>query len=122
MKKLLKYSLIALVWIGLWQLIAMTVGHELLFPTPWAVAVRLGELMITLDFYRTVALSLLRIVAGIVAGVLIGILGGILTAFSKLARDFFAPALAVDAVVTHTPESCVSIPKVCTSSSSSMPR
>ena len=95
MKKLLKYSLIALVWIGLWQLIAMAVGHELLFPAPWAVAVRLGELMITLDFYRTVALSLLRIVAGIAAGVLIGILGGILTAFSKLARDFFAPALAV---------------------------
>ncbi len=95
MKKLLKYSLIALVWIGLWQLIAMAVGHELLFPAPWAVAVRLGELMVTLDFYKTIGLSLLRIVAGIAAGVAIGILGGILTAFSKLARDFFAPALAV---------------------------
>ncbi|MBR3687268.1 MAG: ABC transporter permease subunit [Clostridia bacterium] len=95
MKKILKYSLIALVWIGLWQLIAMAVGHELLFPAPWAVAVRLGELMITLDFYKTIGLSLLRIVAGIAAGVAIGILGGILTAFSKLARDFFAPALAV---------------------------
>lgn len=95
MKKILKYSLIALVWIGLWQLIAMAVGHELLFPAPWAVIVRLGELVITLDFYKTIGLSLLRIVAGIAIGVTVGALGGMLTAFSKLARDFFAPALAV---------------------------
>lgn len=95
MKKALKYALIAMVWFGLWQLISMAVGHDLLFPAPWAVAVRLGELVITLDFYKTIGLSLLRIVAGIVIGTLIGALGGILTAFSKLARDFFAPALAV---------------------------
>jgi NitT/TauT family transport system permease protein len=95
MKKILKYSLIALIWIGLWQLIALAVGNELLFPSPWAVAVRLSELVLTLGFYETVAISLLRIVAGIVAGLIIGILGGMLTAFSKFARDLFAPALAV---------------------------
>lgn len=95
MKKILGYSLISLVWIGLWQLISMAVGHELLFPAPWAVIVRLGELVITLDFYKTIGLSLLRIVAGIAIGVVIGALGGMLTASSKLARDFFAPALAV---------------------------
>lgn len=95
MKKILKYSLISLVWLGLWQLISMAVGHELLLPAPWAVAVRLCELMLTLGFYRIIGLSLLRIVVGMVLGTIIGALGGLLTAFSKLARDFFAPALAV---------------------------
>ncbi len=94
-KKILKYSLITLIWIGIWQLIAMAVGQELLFPTPWAVLVRLGELMLTADFYKTVGYSLLRILIGMMIGTLIGTFGGMLTAFSCLARDFFAPLLAV---------------------------
>lgn len=94
-KKILKYSLITLIWIGIWQLIAMAVGQELLFPTPWAVAVRIGELLLTAQFYRTVGLSLLRILIGMIIGTLIGALGGLLTAFSRLARDFFAPLLAI---------------------------
>lgn len=95
MKKAIKYSIIALVWIGLWQLISMAVGQELLFPSPLNVAIRIGELACSLSFYRVIALSLLRIVAGIALGLVIGALGGILTAFSKLAKDFFAPALAI---------------------------
>ena len=94
-KKIIKYSAITLIWIGIWQLIAMAVGHELLFPTPLAVFIRLGELMLTADFYKTVGYSLLRILIGMILGTLIGALGGLLTAFSKIARDFFAPLLAV---------------------------
>lgn len=94
-KKALKYSLIALIWLGIWQLIATVVGQELLFPTPWAVLLRLGELMLTADFYKTVGYSLLRILIGMIIGTLIGALGGLLTAFSRTARDFFAPLLAV---------------------------
>lgn len=94
-KKALKYSLITLIWLVIWQLIAMVVGQDLLFPAPWAVAVRLGELMLTSSFYETVGYSLLRILLGMVIGTLIGALGGLLTAFSHLARDFFAPLLAV---------------------------
>ncbi len=94
-KKTLKYSLITLIWIGIWQLIAMAVGQELLFPTPWAVAVRIGELLLTAQFYQTVGLSLLRILIGMIIGTLIGAFGGLLTAFSRLARDFFAPLLAI---------------------------
>ncbi len=94
-KKFLKYSLITLIWIGIWQIIAMAVGQELLFPTPWAVAVRIGELLLTAQFYRTVGLSLIRILIGMIIGTLIGALGGLITAFSRLARDFFAPLLAI---------------------------
>ena len=94
-KKTLKYSVITLLWLGIWQLIAMAVGQELLFPTPIAVTIRLGELLGTAEFYRTVAHSLLRILIGMIAGTLIGAAGGLLTAFFSLARDFFAPPLAI---------------------------
>ena len=94
-KKIIKYSVISLIWIGIWQITAMIVGMELLLPTPWTVLVRLSELVLTLDFYKTVLHSLLRIILGMLAGTLIGVLGGTLTALSSLAKDFFAPILAV---------------------------
>lgn len=95
MKKVLKYSIITAIWLVIWQLAAMAVGEELLFPTPIAVANRLLELAATADFYKVILHSLLRILVGMVAGTLIGVLGGLATAFSKTAKAFFAPVLAV---------------------------
>ena len=89
-KKIIKYSVISLIWIGIWQITAMIVGMELLLPTPWTVLVRLSELVLTLDFYKTVLHSLLRIILGMLAGTLIGVLGGTLTALSSLAKIYLA--------------------------------
>ena len=94
-KKALKYSIITVAWLVLWQLLAMAVGKELLFPTPVAVATRIFELMQTAEFYKIIAHSFFRILAGLIAGVLLGAAGGILTAHSHTAKDFFAPPLAV---------------------------
>ena len=94
-KKILKYSAIALFWLGLWQIVAMLIGQELLFPTPIAVARRLIELMATVGFYKTIGYSLFRILVGMIFGTVLGALGGMLTAFSRFARDLFAPILAV---------------------------
>ena len=94
-KKALKYSIITAIWLGLWQLVAGAVGQELLFPSPLSVAKRLIELAATSDFYKIIAKSLLRILIGMTVGTLIGAVGGLLTAFFSIARDFFAPILAV---------------------------
>lgn len=93
--KLTKYLLITLIWLGLWQFSAMQVGEELLFPTPLSVALRIGELLCGAALYKTVALSLLRILLGMLIGTLLGAIGGLITALSPVARDFFAPPLAV---------------------------
>ena len=93
-KKVFKDTAISLLWLGIWQLVSMIVAQELLFPAPLAVAKRLLELMLTSDFYKTVGLSLLRILIGMIIGTVIGALGGLLTAFSKIAKDIFAPLLA----------------------------
>ena len=93
--KIVKYLLITLIWLGIWQFAAMRVGKELLFPTPLSVARRILELLGSIALYKTVALSLLRILIGMLIGTLIGAIGGLLTALSSLARSFFAPLLAV---------------------------
>ena len=94
-KKILKHLLIALIWLCIWQGLAMAVGEELLFPTPITVVARIFELLSTAVFYKTVGYSLLRILLGMIAGTVIGALGGLLTSFSRIAKDFFAPLLAI---------------------------
>ncbi len=94
-KKIIKYTAITAIWLAIWQLTAVIVGHELLFPSPMSVLKRLGEFFITPSFYKTVGTSLLRVLIGMLMGVAVGILGGILCAFSRLAKDFFAPMLAI---------------------------
>jgi NitT/TauT family transport system permease protein len=94
-KKVLKYTVIAAIWICLWQLLAMAVGQELLFPSPLSVIKRLALFLVSPNFYKTVGTSLLRVSVGMLAGVAMGILGGVLCACFRFARDFFAPMLAI---------------------------
>ena len=94
-KKILKYTLIAAIWIAIWQIVSLIVGNELLFPAPLSVLLRLCELVATAEFYKTVGLSILRVGAGMAIGILIGMLGGALCAFSRVAKDFFSPILAI---------------------------
>lgn len=90
-----QYLFIFLLWVTIWQLCALKIGEELLLPAPLTVVRRLGEMMLTSDFYKTVWRSLLRILLGMSVGILIGALGGILTAFLSAAKAFFAPILAI---------------------------
>ena len=94
-KGILKYALIAVIWIAVWLVAALAVGKELLLPSPDAVFMRLCELTVSTDFCVAIGASLLRVIAGTAAGILIGILGGILCALFPIAKDFFSPALAV---------------------------
>ena len=94
-KKILKYSIITAIWLAVWQLASMAIGQDLLFPSPLSVAARLCSLAQTVEFYKIIAYSLFRILVGMIIGTFIGILGGILTSISSIARDFFAPLLAV---------------------------
>ncbi len=94
-KKLFKYTVIAAIWLSIWQIIAMAVGQELLFPSPLSVLTRLFEFFAMPSFYKTVGISLLRVLVGMLCGIVIGVLGGVICACSRSARDFFAPMLAI---------------------------
>lgn len=94
-RKLLRWLIFPLLWIGVWQLIALWVDREVLVPTPWTVAVRLTALLQTAAFWSTVAFSILRITAGFLCGVILGTLTGILTAKLPLSDDLLSPLLTV---------------------------
>lgn len=94
---LAKYTAITVIWIAIWQLVAIKINEGLLFPGPLSVFKRIIELSRSPDlvFYKTILQSFKRIITGMVIGVLIGTAGGILTAFSRIAKSFFAPMLAI---------------------------
>lgn len=94
-KRLFRYVLFPLLWIAVWEIVALCVDREVLVPTPFRVAARLWELMKTADFWQTVAFSILRITAGFLAGVLLGTLTGILTAKIPLSDGLLSPLLTV---------------------------
>ena len=84
-----------LFWFGILSGIAALLDNPLILPQPWQIIVRLAELCLTGDFYRTVALSLLRILAGLGIGVAIGSLIGITSFLFPLLRALLRPLLTV---------------------------
>lgn len=84
---------VILIWLLLWQLSAMLIGSEFLFPSPVSVLKRLFELACTAQFWRSAAFSLGRISLGCAAGIIFGTLLGTATAFSKTLYEFLSPLL-----------------------------
>lgn len=64
-------------------------------PSPQVVVKTLFALIPTPEFWKTVGLSLLRVLIGYLPGVLLGTLGGILTAKIKVLDVLFSPLLTV---------------------------
>lgn len=83
-----------LFWGLIWFLLAKKVGVEFVLPDPAAVLRRLGELVVTGEFYLTLALSFVRILAGFSAGVILGTLLAFAAKW-KPVEALFSPLMAV---------------------------
>lgn len=93
--KLIKITLIAAFWIGVWYLIFGVINEPNLFPAPHNVVLRLFALMKTAAFYITVFQSIIRIFIGLIIGIVLGIALAIPTARWKMAHDFLSPVMTV---------------------------
>lgn len=94
-KKALQYCLVGCFWIAVWQIIALIVGEELLFPSPLSTAKAFGALCVTPTFWQAVGTSFLRIFAGILLSLLLGVVGGVLAGLLPPFDALFAPLLSV---------------------------
>ena len=94
-RNILNNAAAVLFWIAVWQLLSLLVGKPLLLPGPWAVLRRLGELLVTADFWRQTLTSLLRVLGGIVSGAALGVLLAALTCRSRAADALLSPLLTV---------------------------
>ncbi|MCE5235291.1 MAG: ABC transporter permease subunit [Clostridiaceae bacterium] len=92
---MIKKALIALLYIAVWQALAMARGNEYLLSSPVFTFQSLVALMGEGRFYASVSLSLARVAGGFVLGAVLGTLLGLLTGFSKTAAELLRPFLGL---------------------------
>jgi ABC-type nitrate/sulfonate/bicarbonate transport system permease component len=90
MKRILKYSLIVLFWLGVWWLASIIVGMPLILPSPIDVAIKLGEMALTWSFWRVMMVSALRVTVGIAVSYAGGFLLAILCHKIRFLPEFSA--------------------------------
>jgi len=80
-----------LIWLALWQILAMVLDSEIILASPVAVIKKLSQLAITLPFWKSIYFSVIRITIGFLSAVFIGTLLSILSFKSKTIRLFLEP-------------------------------
>jgi NitT/TauT family transport system permease protein len=88
------YLAAILFWFGVWAFFAHRIGQELLLPSPRQVWDELCRLAATADFWRTLALTLGRILAGCGIGIVFGTVLGLLTGASRAFEIFLRPVVS----------------------------
>ena len=91
----LKSLAVAVFWLLVWTALALLVNKELLLPAPVTVLRRLTELALTAEFWRMIALTLLRIACGVLAALILGTLLAALTERFSPADRLLRPLLTV---------------------------
>ena len=94
-KRSIKVLLIALFWLGVWELAALAVGQELFLPSPVSVIVCCTKLIVTAEFWRTIAVSVFRIFLGTFAAIILGTVLAIITSRSRILYELFYPLLTI---------------------------
>lgn len=83
--------LIVLFWLAVWQILAICIGNSILLEGPVGVGKRMIADLQTIEYYQTVAASILRIMGGLLNGVLAAVLMGILSWKIGWAEELFKP-------------------------------
>lgn len=95
MKKTLRLTLIALIWLAIWEWIYLVVGLEVLLPSPTATLSALTQLCVEPMFWQSVFFSMARIIIGFLLGLVGGIVLAVITCRWKFAREFFSPLMSI---------------------------
>ena len=102
MKKAIKFSLIALFWIGIWYLTVfiysaikdMSLIYNPLFPYPHHVLKSLFKLLCSGSYYLSTLSTLFRIFISIIIAVVLGVLCAIACAKISILHSFIQPLLS----------------------------
>lgn len=89
-KKILLSILITAIWIGIWQCIYVFVDNPLFVESPYNVFMRFLQLVVKIEFWKTVFLSVSNILIGFVAGILFGTLMAFIS-INDFLDKLFAP-------------------------------
>ena len=95
LKKLLKYTLIAVVWFSVWLIASAFVKNAVILPSPHDVVQRLFILAGAGEFWLSILYSILRVVFGLAVATLAAILISAAAFKFRLVRDFLKPLVTV---------------------------
>ncbi len=93
--KILKYSIVTVIWLLIWQAISMLINEEILFVSPLNVFAELCKMSVKGEFWLTLLASLGRVVGGFATGYLIAAALAVLAFRFSFIRVFFSPAVSI---------------------------
>lgn len=82
-----------LLWLGIWQLVAITLGEDILLVSPIAVLIRLFLLAQTSSFWFSIGYSFSRIAIGFFLATLLGVLFSVFSYRYRLVEELLAPLI-----------------------------
>ena len=91
----IKHLLAIVFWLVVWHMVALSIANQIILVSPVQVFLRLLELIVQGDFWRSIQFSLLRIVLGFLLAMVGGIILAIVTSFSKNLYILFLPVINV---------------------------
>ena len=94
-KKVIFTVLSILFWFLAWELLALLIDISIVLPGPSEVIVSLGNLVITLSFWKILLFSFIRIIIGFIIGVVLGISHAIQCNSSSVAMHLFSPVMTI---------------------------
>lgn len=95
MKKVLTIAASVLVWLILWQILAMCIDSKIILVTPIEVAKCLWELIRESSFWKSILFSMARILLGFALGLTAGTILAVVSGKVKFIRTLFAPLISV---------------------------
>lgn len=87
--------LIILGWLLIWEILARVIDNRILLEGPVGVFKRLCEDLMTVQYHKTVAFSVLRIMSGLLAGLVLAIILGAFSYKYKFAEELFLPVIQI---------------------------
>ena len=89
--RMLKVLIIAVFWIAVWQGVAMIVNQPLFVPSPYETVVSLSGLIISSDFWLSIAFTFYRVIFGLVVALVSGIAFAYISSHFKTIESLLAP-------------------------------
>lgn len=94
--KQLGYQLLSIsFWILVWDTASRRIDNEILLASPLQVLQTIGSLIVTLEFWQTIAFSSLRIFLGFLMALIIGTILAVLSHWIGLLRELISPLIKV---------------------------
>ncbi len=94
-KKALRHLIIAVIWLGIWQILSAVAGLSVLLPSPAETLTEFFKIAATPEFWLSALYSVIRITAGFFLGVILGSITAVASAFSKTVNEFLTPIIQI---------------------------